>query len=282
MKSIKKHHRNFIQSISKDLNKGFSRIFWWLYTFLKYQYLTLKFNLNKKEIRNYGISLLIPTKNRSFKFRKMIESLIKTKCTEYEIEILVLFDENEKEQSTYIQTINNYRKNNNINFFNKNFKKNSERINYLAAKSKYELLLLINDDLNFCLNDWNKIICHEFSKVDMNKPFSLWLRTNDVKYKYFHSNFPVINKSWYHALNYHSPSKYFNHWWSDNWICDLGKKSGKFLITHKIFFSHFNKFQKDQLDSLYIENENKRDAKEDYDNWIKLDHIRKIDAKKLI
>ena len=40
--------------------------------------------------------------------------------------------------------------------------------------------------------------------------------------------------------------------------------------------------QKNQLDSLYIENENKRNGDADFENWIKLDNVRKIDAKKLI
>jgi hypothetical protein len=282
MKKVKKHNRNFLQSLIKDLNKGILRIYWWFYTLLKYKFFTFKFNLTNGETKDYGISILIPTKNRSLKFRRMLETLITNKSSEYKIEVLILFDENEKEQSSYIETINKYQNNINIIYFNKNFAKNSERINYLASKSQFEILLLINDDLKFCLNDWNKIICAEFSKTDMNKPFSLWLGTDDIKYQYFHSNFPVINKSWFNKLGYHSPSKYFQHWWSDNWICDLGKKSGKFLISNKIFFTHFNRFKKDQLDSLYIENENKRDGEKDYNNWIKLNDIRKIDAKKLI
>ena len=53
-------------------------------------------------------------------------------------------------------------------------------------------------------------------------------------------------------------------------------------ITNQIFFTHFNKFQKNQLDSLYVENERKRDGEKDYQNWIKLDNVRKEDAKKLL
>ena len=282
MKKIKKHNRSFAQSLAKDLNKGFLRLYWFIYTQIKYRYFTFKFNYKKKNVIDHGISVLVPTKNRSLKFNRMIETLIKNKNSEYKIEVLVLLDENEEEKTSYIKTIDKYKENINIFFYDKNFKTNSERINYLASKSKFEILLLINDDLNFCLAEWNQKICKEFSKIDMNKPFSLWLSTDDVKYNYFHSNFPVINKSWYNVLGYHSPSKYFQHWWSDNWICDLGKKSGKFLITKEIYFTHFNKFQKNQLDSLYIENESKRNGDKDFENWIKLDNVRKIDAKKLI
>ena len=278
---MSKSNRSIYQSIYKDIHKGFSRIYWWVYTSLKYKFYTYKFLYNKGKVNDPGISILVPTKNRADKFNKMFESLINTRSINFKVEILILFDEYEKEQNLYFDTINKYNKKVNVYFFNKNFKKNSERINFLASKSNFEIILLINDDLKFRLNNWNEVICYEFSKVDINKPFSLWLGTDDVKYKYFHSNFPVINKSWYNKLGYHSPSKYFQHWWSDNWICDLGKKSGKFLISDKIFFTHFNQFQKNQLDSLYIENEKKRDGKKDYENWIKLDKIRRIDANKL-
>tara|TARA_B100001540_G_scaffold314750_1_gene340373 strand:- start:98 stop:940 length:843 start_codon:yes stop_codon:yes gene_type:complete len=278
----KKHNRNKLQSLVKDIKKGFSRLYWFSYTFLKYYYFNLKFKLKKKKIINYGISVLVPTKNRSLKFKRMIETLINKKSKDFDIELLILFDENESEISSYLKTIEIYKKYIDISFFHKNFVRNSERINFLATKSKHQIILLINDDLNFCLENWNKVICKEFSKINMKKPFSLWLATDDVKYKYFHSNFPVINKTWHDKLGYHSPSKYFQHWWSDNWICDLGKKSGKFLISKEIFFTHYNKFQKNQLDSLYVENENKRNGKKDYDNWLKLNSVRKTDAKKLI
>ncbi len=278
----KKHNRNFLQSLTKDFIKGFSRIYWFVYTYIKYHYYTKKFILSKKIISDFGISILIPTKNRSKKFENMLKSLVDNKSNFFKVEVLVLFDEDENELDLYKTVINKYISSVEIFYFNKNFEKNSERINFLATKSKYDIILLINDDLNFCLKNWNKIICHEFSKINMDKPFSLWLRTDDVKYKYFHSNFPVINRAWHNVLNYHSPSKYFNHWWSDNWICDLGKKSGKFLITNQVFFTHFNKFQKNQLDSLYVENERKRDGEKDYQNWIKLDNVRKEDAKKLL
>lgn len=280
--SKEKRKRNFIESIIKDLNKGFSRIFWYLYTNIKYNYLSFIFLVKKNKVKDYGISVLVPTKNRSFKFKKMLQSLIKTKSPNFKIELLVFFDPYEEELNQYMYTIKKYSKNVKIKYFFEDFKKNSERINFLASKSKLEIILLINDDLIFCLRNWNEVICNEFSKINIKKPYSLWLGTNDIKYKYFHSNFPVINKAWYKKLNYHSPSKYFQHWWSDNWICDLGKKSGKFLVSKDIFFIHDDKFDSKKLDKLYIENEKKRNIKKDYENWIRLNYIRKKDAKKIL
>ena len=44
----KQHNRNKLQSLVKDIKKGFSRLYWFSYTFLKYYYFNLKFKLKKK------------------------------------------------------------------------------------------------------------------------------------------------------------------------------------------------------------------------------------------
>jgi len=275
---IKKSNRTFYQSLFKDLIKGFNRLYWFLKTYINYHLLTIKYFLTDNKIKNYKISLLLPTKLRSKKFKNMIDSLINKTSSEYEVELLILFDENEDQLNDYLQIINSSKKIK-IFYFLKNFDSNLQRINFLAKKSNFDLILAINDDIEFILNDWNKYIVNEFSKINMNKPFSLWLRSDDVKYKYFHSNFPVINRSWYNKLSYHSPEKYFTQWWADNWICDLGKKSGKFLITHEIFIKHFNQFHlENQKDKTYLDSQKERDGKIDLENWNKYNYIRKNDA----
>ena len=208
----------------------------------------------------------------------MVSSLLDKTSNDYEIELLILLDENEEQLNDYLKIINSI-KNFKISYYLKNFSTNLQRINFLAEKSNFDLILAINDDIEFILSDWNKRVAIEFSKINMDKPFSLWLRSDDVKYKYFHSNFPVINRSWYKKLSYHSPEKYFSHWWADNWICDLGKKSDKFLITHEIFIKHFNQFHLvNQKDKTYLDNEKKRNGEIDLENWNKYNYIRKDDA----
>ena len=49
---MKKHNRTILQSIKKDFVKGFRRLFWFSYTILKYQYLTVKFSIFNKKITN--------------------------------------------------------------------------------------------------------------------------------------------------------------------------------------------------------------------------------------
>lgn len=275
---IKKSNRSFHESLLKDLLKGFNRLYWFLKTYIKYHLLTIKYFLLGNKIKKHKISLLLPTKLRSIKFKNLVSSLLDKTSNDYEIELLILLDENEEQLNDYLKIINSI-KNFKISYYLKNFSTNLQRINFLAEKSNFDLILAINDDIEFTLSDWNKRVAIEFSKINMDKPFSLWLRSDDVKYKYFHSNFPVINRSWYKKLSYHSPEKYFSHWWADNWICDLGKKSGKFLITHKIFIKHFNQFHLvNQKDKTYLDNQKKRNGEIDLENWNKYNYIRKDDA----
>jgi len=275
---IKKSNRSFYESLLKDLLKGFNRLYWFLKTYIKYHLLTIKYFLVGNKIKKHKISLLLPTKLRSIKFKNMVSSLLDKTSNDYEIELLILLDENEEQLNDYLKIINSI-KNFKISYYLKNFSTNLQRINFLAEKSNFDLILAINDDIEFILSDWNKRVAIEFSKINMDKPFSLWLRSDDVKYKYFHSNFPVINRSWYKKLSYHSPEKYFSHWWADNWICDLGKKSDKFLITHEIFIKHFNQFHLvNQKDKTYLDNQKKRNGEIDLENWNKYNYIRKDDA----
>ena len=278
-----KQKRTILQSLIKDLIKGFNRIYWFFFTFLKYYYNTVLFNILKKKNSNYSISLLLPTKLRSKKFTNMVKSLFDNTNNIRNIELLILFDESEEQLNQYNETIEQYNKVSNINCYKKNFNTNLQRINFLASKCKNDLILAINDDIEFVLKDWDKILSQEFSKINNLKPFSVWIRSDDVKYKYLHSNFPVINRAWYNKLLYHSPSKYFSQWWADNWICDLGKKTGCFLITHHIFIKHFNQFHlDDQKDQTYLDSEKKRNGDKDLLNWKKYNYIRIKDAKKLL
>ncbi len=256
-----KKKRSIYESLLKDLLKGFNRLYWFLKTYIKYHLLTFKYFLVGNKIKKHKISLLLPTKLRSMKFKNLVSSLLDKTSNDYEIELLILLDENEEQLNDYLKIINSI-KNFKISYYLKNFSTNLQRINFLAEKSNFDLILAINDDIEFILSDWNKRVAIEFSKINIDKPFSLWLRSDDVKYKYFHSNFPVINRSWYKKLSYHSPEKYFSHWWADNWICDLGKKSGKFLITHEIFIKHFNQFHLvNQKDKTYLDNQKKKTVK---------------------
>ena len=104
---MKKKDRSIIQSVQKDLKKGVKRIYWYLFSSIKYYFLTIKFYLFKKEIYINKISLLLPSRERSKKFERMLNSLKKNCYDINRIEILLLLDEDEKEIQNYKQVINN-------------------------------------------------------------------------------------------------------------------------------------------------------------------------------
>ena len=72
---MKKNKRSIFQSLKKDLIKGFKRFYWFIYTFIKYNYLTFKFKFFNNIINNNKISLLLPSRERSKKFKRMLISL---------------------------------------------------------------------------------------------------------------------------------------------------------------------------------------------------------------
>ena len=67
---MKKVNRSILQSIFKDLKKGFKRVYWFIYTFFKYHFLTIKFNISRKEVYTNKISLLLPSRERSKKGKR--------------------------------------------------------------------------------------------------------------------------------------------------------------------------------------------------------------------
>ena len=62
-----KNSRTRLESIKKDILKGFKRIYWFSYTFIKYYFFTIKFRLFNKKINKFKISILLPTRERSKK-----------------------------------------------------------------------------------------------------------------------------------------------------------------------------------------------------------------------
>ena len=278
---MKKKERPIIQSISKDFKKGFKRIKWFMYSFFKYHLLTIKFNLSKKEINTNKISLLLPSRERSKKLERMLTSL-KTNCFDLNrIEILLLLDEDDKEIDNYKNLIKNNFQNLNIKLIIKNLKSHAIRNNYLASISSGDILFPANDDMIFISKNWDYYIDTEFSKIDMSKPYCLWINSGK-KYNYLHCDFPILNKSWYKKLGYIG-SEFFNFWYLDTWICDLSFKSKKFLVTNKITVDQLSAdTHENEVDNTFLKNKKDGIPEKDFLIWNKTENNRKEDANKLI
>ena len=78
---------NVILRIKKEITKGFLRIYFFFETFvLRLYYFKFKKKINTSKSK---ISLLCPTKNRYFKFKRFAESLISKTHDINRIELLI-------------------------------------------------------------------------------------------------------------------------------------------------------------------------------------------------
>ena len=277
-----KNNRNIFQSIKKDIFKGFKRIFWFSYTRLKYHYFSLRFFLRRKNISKFKISILLPTRERSKKFQRMLNSLIDTCSDLNRIEILLLIDEDDKESENYRNIIKD-KIYNSISFklFEKSLETHAIRNNFLATQKTGEIIFPINDDMIFVSKKWDEIIDEEFSKLDNENPYCLWI-SSDIKYSYLHSDYPIINQAWYKRLGYVG-SEYFNFWYLDTWICSLSHISKKFLVTNKITVKQFSAdTYENEVDNTFLLNRKDGIPEKDLKIWNNTKKERLIEAKKLL
>ncbi len=262
-----KEKKSIYQSIKKDFFKGFKRLYFYTYTISKYYYLSLKFRYSKKKIKKYKISILLPTRERSKKFNRMLNTLINTCNDISRIEILLLIDEDDKEKNLYKQILQEkiYEKLN-IKIIIKDLKTHAIRNNFLAKMCNGEIIFPINDDMIFVSKKWDEVIDKEFSKNDQNHPFCLWIKSN-VKYRYLHCDYPIINREWYNRLGYVG-SENFNFWYLDTWICDLSILSGRYIATPDITVDQLsaNRFQK-EIDDTHLRNINSDIGNKDLRIW---------------
>ncbi len=279
---MRKNNRSIFQSIKKDILKGFKRLFWFSYTKFKYHYFSLCFLLEKRTISKFKISILLPTRERSKKFQRMLNSLINTCSDLSRIEILLLIDEDDKELSKY-QNIVKEKIYNNISFklYIKDLRTHAIRNNFLAKESEGDIIFPVNDDMIFVSKKWDKIIDEEFSKLDNKNPYCLWI-SSDIKYNYLHSDYPIINQAWYKRLGYVG-SEYFNFWYLDTWICDLSLRSGKFLVTPKIKVDQLSANKLDEeIDETHLRNINSDKPNKDFKIWNDTIVERKKESLKLL
>ena len=275
-----KQSKSIIKSIIKDIIKGNRRLYWYLYTKLKYFFLTnIQFILNKK-IRLFKISLLLPTRERSKKIIRLLDSINESCFNIKRIEILLLLDTDDKELNEYekISQHKKYKKLN-IKIFIQDLKTHSERNNFLANNSLGDIIFPINDDIIFKTKNWDFEIDKEFSKIE-NTPYCLWINCGQ-KYNYLHCDFPIINREWFDRLSYVG-SEFFKFWYLDTWICDLSFRSKKFLITEKIEIYQYSAHSiKEEVDNTHLKNLKNDIPQKDFITWQNTKKYRITDAKKL-
>ncbi len=270
--------KTIIGSIIKEIRNFFKKNYW-----------NIKFNVNYKikSLQNYKnifenkISILVPSRGRSKKLGRFLETLTLNTAKLKRIELLILLDNDEIEIENYLKLVDNYNKNINIKIFQINLKTHAERNNYLAKKSNGSVIFPANDDLVIETINWDNLVDKEFSKVGINEPLCLWVDSGN-KYPYLHCHFPIINKEWYKRLGYVG-SELFNFWYLDTWICDLAKKSNKMLYAKRIKFKEFNaQSNLSEFDETYMKNISDNKMEKDLDIWNNSMKIRIEESKKLL
>ena len=245
---------------------------------LKVLFFTYKFRLFIKRINKFEISILLPTRERSKKFERFLNSLVLTCNDLSRIELLLLIDEDDKEINDYKNIIKKYFRKLNIKLLIKNLATHAIRNNYLAKKCSGEIIFPINDDMIFVSNNWDIKIDQEFSKLNMKNPFCLWIKSN-IKYQYLHCDYPIINRSWYEKLKYVG-SENFNFWYLDTWICDLSMRSGLYLVTPNIIVDQLSANRiKTEVDNTHLRNINSSKGEKDLKIWHKTKKERILHSK---
>ena len=229
----------------------------------------------------FKISLLLPTRERAKKFERLLTSLITTCWDKNRIEILLLLDEDDKETLEYKNIIKkNEFRSLNFSLVIKNLNTHAIRNNYLANLSTGDIIFPINDDMIFISNKWDNQIDNEFSKINMQNPFCVWIKSN-IKYRYLHCDYPIVNKSWYKKLGYIG-SENFNFWYLDTWICDLSIRSGLYLTTPHIIVDQLSANRmKGEVDETHLRNINSDKEEKDNKIWNQTKKERIKHAKKL-
>lgn len=278
---MNKKKRSILQSIKKDVSKGFKRLYYFSYTTIKYIFITIKAFLLKRKKQKFTISILLPTRERSQKFERLLNSLIKTCYYKDRIEIILLLDEDDKEISQYRSIIKKDLFKSLKFFLNiKNLETHAIRNNYLAKRSTGNIIFPINDDMIFISDKWDCEIDNEFSKINMQNPFCLWIKSN-IKYSYLHCDYPIVNRAWYKILGYIG-SENFNFWYLDTWICDLSMRSGLYLTTPYIKVDQLSANRmKEEIDETHLRNINSDKEEKDYRIWSQTKNER-IDHAKLL
>ena len=264
---VNKHKKNLLNSTIKEIKTTSKKIYWKSLFNISYYYKSLNFLISNNPITENNISILIPTRERSFKFERFLNSILKNTQKLERCEILVLVDSDDPEKNRYLDLINEFKKEKfNIKVYHENLTTHGKRNNFLARNSSGEILFPANDDMIFITKNWDYLLDVEFSKNLKNKPFCLWVNSGN-KYPYLFCHFPIINRKWYECLGYVG-CELFNFWYLDTWICDLAKRSKLFIYSSRIKFKEYNaQANSDELDNTYLRNIADNKMEKDIEIW---------------
>ena len=273
-----KEKKTLSESIKKEFIFFFKKIYWFNYT--KFCYLKKTYFQKHRSDQNI-ISLITISRNRSKRLKKVLDKIETNTCNLKNIEILIFIDEDESETINYNDLVNIYKDKFKIKIYSNNLKKNTEKNNFLVRNSKGDLIFCVTDDM-YLEKNWDVDINYEANKFNKNDAFCIWPKEIGLKYPHLHCNAPIISRSWFNKCGYYFHHDLF-HYYADNWICDLSRECGNFLITKEYIWKHDHPDGKLELvDKTYLDLKNKSKIHNEKKIYEKLQEIRKETAEKLI
>jgi hypothetical protein len=172
-----------------------------------------------------GITVLCPTRKRTWALDRMLKSLEETKTTD--IKILVYVDNDDNESINYI-------KDNKIQGLIGARERSVNNIfNILAHKCQSDIMMTANDDIIFTEKGWDQKVIDAFNNIpDHIAVVHGW---NHNREKTFGEH-PFIHMDMVKVLGYILPP-YFVTDYGDHWMWELSERIGR-NISLDIFIDH--------------------------------------------
>jgi len=198
------------------------------------------------------ISILIPTKNRLFNIKNVINTIFSTAKEKEKIEVIFYVDLDDEESKIFISSY----KNKNIKWVTTEQKiLFSDMWNYCYKESEGKYLMLCGDDVTFETINWDLIVKESFKKYEDKIAYI-------VPYDgHANGNLGVhgfLSREWVQVIGYFTPP-YFSYWYVDTWIDEIARSIGRFCYIPevRVIHNHWESPNKTFIDNLYIENKNK-------------------------
>lgn len=183
------------------------------------------------------ISILLPTRKRSQRLEKLVESLRAVSCVTPEI--VVYIDEDDSESITKAAELN-------IKSVIGPKLVFSDYWNKCYEKSTGDILMMAADDLIFRTPNWDVMVEEEFSKSEDK---IILVCGNDLSGMNIPTH-PILHRRWAEAVGYFSPP-YFTHGACDIWLDDVAKFLGRKRFVNFIAEHMHPSVNKSELDQTY-------------------------------
>jgi hypothetical protein len=189
------------------------------------------------------IAVLVPSRKRYLKLKRMVNSLLTTARSN--IKIYCYLDDDDDE-------IENYRKLKNIDFTIGERISISKSWNIIAKKAYDEgadILIMGNDDVIYRTLSWDTILLNHIQEYP-HKYYCMWF-SDGIKNER-HCTFPIVSKEWFKLLDYTFTPGIFNHQFNDTWIFDIAKRAGVCHYIQEVFTQHVHpSYFPNEVDETY-------------------------------